>query len=36
MFLLTVKNREATFVVLYMIVDTQLRERDMEGFCDDP
>jgi hypothetical protein len=32
--LLTVKNKEAIFGVILMTEDTQLRGREMEGFCD--
>lgn len=33
---LTVKIKEATFAVILMTSDTQLRKRDREGFCDNP
>lgn len=34
MFPLTVNNEEATFAVIYMTVDAQLRVRHMEDFYD--
>lgn len=34
MFPMTVKSKEATSAVISMTVDTQLRGRDVEGFCD--
>jgi hypothetical protein len=33
---LTIKCKEATFAVILMTAGTQMRKRDMEGFCDDP
>lgn len=33
---LTVKNKEASFAVLSMTADAQLRGRDIEGFWDNP
>ena len=30
----TVKGMEATFAVVSMTADSQLRKRDTEGFCD--
>lgn len=32
--LLTVKGKEATFAVVSMTVDSQLRIKDIESFCD--
>jgi hypothetical protein len=34
LFLLTVKVKEATFAVILMTADSQLREENREGFCD--
>lgn len=34
MFPLTVKSKEATFAVISMTADAQLKGRDMEGFRD--
>lgn len=31
---LTVKGKEATFAVSWMTSDSQLRKRDIKGFCD--
>ena len=36
MFPLTVKDKEATFAVVSMTADSQLRKRDTEGFDDNP
>lgn len=36
MLLLIVKSREATFLVISMMADKKLRERDMGGFSDNP
>lgn len=33
---LIVKNKKATFAVISMTEDTQLRSGDMEGFCENP
>lgn len=33
---LTVKSKEATFAVVSMTADAQLRGRDVEGLCDKP
>jgi hypothetical protein len=34
--LLTVKGKDASFSVVSMTADSQLRERDIEGFCGNP
>lgn len=34
MLLLTVKGRKASFTVMFITADSQLRMRDTEGFCD--
>lgn len=34
MLLLTAKGKETTFAVVLVTVDSQLKERDTEGFCD--
>jgi hypothetical protein len=36
MFTLTVKSKEAAFVVILMATGAQLRAKDTEGFCDNP
>lgn len=36
MLLLTVKGKEATFAIVLMTADSQLRKRDIEGFCKNP
>jgi hypothetical protein len=36
MILLTTKNKEATFAMILMTADTQLKGRNMEGFCVNP
>ncbi|MEJ1278465.1 CD82 antigen [Cricetulus griseus] len=36
MLLLTVKDKEATFVVTSKTADSELRKGDIEGFCDNP
>lgn len=33
---LAVKDKEATFAMVLMIVDSQLRMKGIEGFCDNP
>lgn len=33
---LIVKSKEATFALILMMADAQLRGRDMEDFCDSP
>lgn len=33
---LTVKGEEATFVVMWMTADSQLRNKVTEGFCNNP
>lgn len=33
---LSINSREATFAVILMAADTQLRKRDLEGFRDNP
>ena len=35
-FPLAVKSKEDTFAVILITADSQLRKRDMEGFCDNP
>lgn len=34
--LMIVNSRQATFAVIWMTADAQVRGRDMEGFCDSP
>jgi hypothetical protein len=34
--LLTTKGKEVTFDILLMTADSQLRKKDIEGFCGDP
>jgi hypothetical protein len=34
MYLLAVKDKETTFALVSMSADSQLRKRDIEGFCD--
>jgi hypothetical protein len=36
MFLLTVKDKAFTYEVVLVTVDSQLRKKDIEGFCDNP
>lgn len=36
MFLLTAKGKEGTFAMVLMTTHSQLRKKDMEGFCDNP
>lgn len=36
MHLLTVKGREATFAMVLITADLQLRKRDIEVFCGNP
>lgn len=36
MLLWFMKSKYTTFSVILMTVDTQLRKKDMEGFCDNP
>lgn len=33
---LPVKGKKASFAVVSMAIDSQLRKRDIEGFCDSP
>lgn len=33
---MAVKDKEATFVQVLMTIDSQLRKRHTEGFCDNP
>lgn len=34
--LLIVKDKEATFYIISVPADSQLRKRDIEGLCDNP